>query len=70
VPAKATTVTAHQVRAVVHAAHALAERQRARCADGSTAAAHERLARLDWAVSAGSRALAETSVRPGTGSRW
>lgn len=63
-----TTVTDQQIRVLVAGARALAERHRAQDGDGNGAAALDRLARLDWAVSAGGRALADRADRAGTSS--
>lgn len=58
-PRPAAVVSDRQIFALVTAAQCLGDRQRKRCADVSTAAADERLLRLDWAVRAGRLVLAE-----------
>ncbi len=63
-PRPAAVVSDEQILALVAAAQCLGERQRKRCADVSTAAADERLLRLDWAVRTGRLVLAERAGTP------
>lgn len=61
-PRPAAVVSDEQILALVTAAQCLGDRQRKRYADVSTAAADERLLRLDWAVRAGRLVLAQRAV--------
>lgn len=68
-PRPAAVVSDEQILALVAAAQGLGDRQRQRqrCVTVSTAAADERLLRLDWAVRTGRLVLAERAG-PGSGS--
>jgi hypothetical protein len=67
-PRAAPTVTDDQIRALVVAAEGLGRRQRQHRGD-ATAAADERLLRLDWAVRTGRLVLAHRAASQASGSR-